>query len=97
MISFSIVGFSFPVQGNGPYVASVGTFVSSAALFLDLCRSSLERAGAILYVGRVRLVVGISDLAVPYRAELEEGVVGFQISTVKTVCDEKRNIVYDIS
>ena len=60
------------------------------ALFLDLCRSSLERAGTILYVGRVRLVVGISDLAVPYRAELEEGVVGFQISTVKTVCDEKR-------
>ena len=36
------------------------------------------------------MVVGISDLAVPYRAELEEGVVGFQISTVKTVCDEKR-------
>lgn len=63
---------------------------SSTALFLDLCRSSLERAGTILYVGRVRLVVGISDLAVPYRAELEEGVVGFQISTVKTVCDEKR-------
>lgn len=90
MISFSIVGFSFPVQGMGPNVASVGSFVPFAALFLDLCRSSLERAGAILYVGRVRLVVGILDPALPYRAELEESVVGFQISTVKTVCDEKR-------
>ena len=97
MISFSIVGFSFPVQGMDPTLQALARLFPSAALFLDLCRSSLERAGAILYVGRVRLVVGISDLAVPYRAELEEGVVGFQISTVKTVCDEKKNIVYDIS
>ena len=87
MISFSIVGFSFPVQGMDP---TLQAFVPFAALFLDLCRSSLERAGAILYVGRVRLVVGILDPALPYRAELEESVVGFQISTVKTVCDEKR-------
>ena len=78
------------------YVASVGSFVPFAALFLDLCRSSLERAGAILYVGRVRLVVGILDPALPYRAELEESVVGFQISTVKLYV-MKENIVYDIS
>lgn len=91
MISFSIVGFSFPVQGMDPTLASVDSFVPFAALFLDLCRSSLERAGAILYRwAEYAWLLGFLNPALPYRGGLEESVVGFQISTVKTVCDEKR-------
>ena len=86
MISFSIVGFSFPVQGMDPTLQALARLFPLRHYFLIY----VERAGAILYVGRVRLVVGILDPALPYRAELEESVVGFQISTVKTVCDEKR-------
>ena len=92
MISFSIVGFSFPVQGMDPTLQALARLFPLRHYFLIYVDQALNGRALFLYVGRVRLVVGFLILPFLIGRNLKEGVVGFfQISTVKTVCDEREH------
>ena len=90
MISFSIVGFSFPVQGMDPTLQALARLFPLRHYFLIYVDQALNGRALFYTLGEYAWLLGFSDLAVPYRAELEEGVVGFQISTVKKLYVMKR-------
>ncbi len=73
MISFSIVGFSFPVQGMDPTLQALARLFPLRHYFLIYVDQALNGRALFYTLGEYAWLLGFSDLAVPYRAELEEG------------------------
>ena len=83
MISFSIVGFSFPVQGMDPTLQALARLFPLRHYFLIYVDQALNGRALFYTLGEYAWLLGFLILPFLIGRNLKRGVVGFQISTVK--------------